>query len=378
MSKRLLFVVNVDWFFLSHRLPIALEAKRLGYEVHIATTITSKLGELSSYGFKLHFYSWKREGFSMKNEIKILLNLFVLFNHIEPNIIHLVTIKPVLYGGIAAHFCKNSPLVFAISGLGSIFSDRTVIGGLRRFFVGLIYRIALSHRNKKVIFQNLEDKDRLISVARLNNDSCEIIWGSGVDLCEFRPSHHLTSEFIVLMASRLILEKGVWIYIESAKQLKERGIKCRFLLAGDIDPGNPKSLSKLDLQKIREENIVELVGFSSDIPKLMAMVSIVVLPSFYGEGLPKVLIEAAASGKAIVTTDIPGCRDAIIAGHTGLLVEPGNSSSLANAIERLFHDQNLLHNMGKMAREYAENKFDIKLVVQKHMLIYQSLLKVKI
>lgn len=376
MNRRLLFIVNVDWFFLSHRLPIALEAMRQGYEVHIAVSITNRLAELSSYGFTVHPLTISRGRTSIKNELITFLQVFRLLKQIRPDVVHLVTIKPVLFGGIAARLTNVRAVIAAISGLGFVFVDDGYRAKVRRLLVGGLYRLALGRSNLKVIFQNSSDRDCLARLARLPSHSIEMIRGSGVDLSRYLPTPLPQGIPVVVMASRLITDKGVWEFVQAARLLRERGILARFCLVGTIDPDNPASLTNADLDKLHAEGVVELWGQRTDMEKVLAQAHVMALPSYYGEGLPKVLIEAAACGRAIVTTDMPGCRDAVEPGKTGLLVPAHDALALANALQYLLSNSERCAAMGQSGRDLAEREFNLDQVVARHVKIYDEMLGV--
>lgn len=374
MSKRLLFVVNVDWFFLSHRLPIALAAMKEGYEVHLAVGITDCLEQLESCGLIVHKLALERGNMRLIPELLSVFELVRIFRLVKPDLVHLVTIKPVLYGGIAAKLTCVPSVVAAISGLGYIFVSSGTKAVIRRFLVGLLYRIALSHDRLTVIFQNSSDQADLIRLAGIDDKKTLIIKGSGVDLKTYQMYPLPEGVPCVVMASRLIADKGVWFFVEAARLLKKRGVIARFCLVGSIDLDNPTSLSDGDLRILNEEGSVELWGHRTDMVRVMEVATVIALPSFYGEGLPKILIEAAACGRPIVTTNIPGCRDAIDNGKTGLLVLPKDAVSLADALQKLLEDRLLCEVMGKAGRRKAEAEFDLNAVVHDHITVYESLL----
>jgi glycosyltransferase involved in cell wall biosynthesis len=372
--KKLLFLVNVDWFFLSHRLPIAQAALAVGYQVHIATGITDKKQILESFGFVVHELPVIRGKTSILNEIKLFIKIVKVLRQEQPDILHTITIKPALFGGIAARIAKTKRLVIAISGLGYVFTAQASLKAtLRRRLVSAIYKQALQHKKLKVIFQNTDDQQTLTKATGIQKQQTLIIPGSGVDLMKFQALLEPSDENItVVMASRLLADKGTNEFIAAARQLHHKGIKANFQLAGTIDPDNPASITTAQVADWRNEGIVTLLDHRSDIATLFAQSHIVVLPS-YREGFPKVLIEAAACGRAVVTTDVPGCRDAIIPNKTGLLAPARNANALAAAIERLIHDKALRQNMGKAGRQLAEEKYDINQVVQTHLNIYAEL-----
>lgn len=372
--KKLLFLVNVDWFFLSHRLPIALAAKKNGYETHIATSITDKWDELSSHEFIIHPLLLARTKASLFDEIKASIKIISILKKVQPDVLHLVTIKPVLYGGIAARIVGINRVVAAISGLGFVFTGKGWKNKIRQFLVSLIYKLALNQKHLKVIFQNPNDRDTLTKVAKLKNSQIAMIPGSGVDLSLYYGTAPAKTTPVIILAARLLHDKGVGVFVEAAQQLKQQGVNARFCLVGTPDTANPTSVTPDELSQWVNDGIVEAWGHRTDMPQVLSTAHIVVLPSYYGEGLPKVLIEAAACGRAVITTDMPGCRDAIIPNITGLLVPPRNVEALVEAINTLLQNPELRDNMGKAGRKLAEERYAIEQVVATHLTIYQELL----
>lgn len=364
----MLFVVNVDWFFISHRLPLSLEALKRGYEVHIACGITDKKEYLESLGLKVHPLNLSRSGTGIRGEIKAFFEIYQILKEINPNISHFVTIKPVLYGGIASRFLNIGKKVFSISGLGFIFIKQGFKASLVRIVIKTMYRFALGGKNSHVIAQNPDDKEVVNSIV---NVPISLIRGSGVNLSQYEYVEENNENIKVSMACRLLKDKGVFEYIEAAKILNQKFPNVKFELYGDLDIHNPASLTNDDMKNIKKDGFVNVYGFSSDIAKVFSATNIVVLPS-YREGLPKVLIEAAACGRAVVTTDVPGCRDAIEPDVTGLLCEVKDSKSLAERIEKLITNNDLRNSMGKAGRELAKKEFDIRKVVEKHFEIYEG------
>ncbi|MDF3125755.1 glycosyltransferase family 4 protein [Rheinheimera sp. 1928-s] len=373
--KKLLFLVNVDWFFISHRLPIAIEAKKLGYDVHIACNFTEHYELLASYGFKLHNIPFDRSGGGIRHELKTLLRIREVFSIVKPDVVHAVTIKPVLYGGLVGRILGIKNMVYAVSGLGLVFVAEGFVARIRRFLVTGLYKFALGVRSFRVIFQNPVDKNVLKQAIGLKDCDCVMIKGSGADLTTYNIAAEPDGTPIVVMAARLLREKGVYQFVDAARLLKARDIMADFQLVGEPDPGNPNTVTAAELGVWRAEGIIKTLGFRSDIPEVFAASHIVVLPSFYGEGLPKVLIEAAACGRAIVTTNNPGCAEAVIDGVNGLIVPAKDSKALADAIEMLVKDKDLRVRMGTAGRKLAEEEFDVQSVVAKHLDIYQELLK---
>jgi len=367
---KLLFVVNVDWFFLSHRLPIALAARDAGYEVHVATSLTRTVTELQAHGFTVHALEIDRRSAGPLQALRLTAHLYRLMRSLTPDVVHLVTIKPVLLGGLAARAAQVPRVIAAISGLGFVFTAQGARALLRRSIVSALYRLALSGSGVRVIFQNGDDQAMLQRHAGIRDDQVVRIRGSGVDLGAWRARPLPDGPPVVLMAARLLVDKGVCEFAEAARRLQGHG-GARFVLVGDLDPGNPTSLSREQVQAWVDEGILAWWGPRSDMADVLAMAHIVVLPS-YREGLPKGLIEAAACARAVVTTDVPGCRDAIEPGQTGVLVPARDAVALGDGIRALLDDPSRMRAMGEAGRRWAERVFDVREVVARHLALYRG------
>jgi len=376
LMKKLLFLVNVDWFFISHRLAIAEKALIEGYEVTIACRFTEHKAELSALGFNVVDIPFSRSGGGARAEINTIKAIKKVIEDVEPSLIHAITIKPVLYTGVALKAVKKDiPFVAAISGLGYVFTANTFRAKVTKLIASVFYKVALSQKFKTVIFQNTSDEAILTRVAKLKRTDKVLIKGSGADLSvySFKPEN-LNQAPKVAMACRLLKEKGVYQYIEAAKVVKASHSDVEFLLIGTPDLENPNTVKQIEIEQWVNEGIINYLGHRNDIPDVFSESNIVCLPSFYGEGVPKVLIEAAACGRAIVTTDNPGCRDAVIDGKTGLTVPVRDSNKLAEALMQLIENTQLRLNMGLQGRKFAEQEFDVNSVVDKHLEIYSALL----
>ena len=372
--KKILFVVNSPEFFLSHRLPIALAARDAGYEVHVATADGDAVREIRSLDLIHHTVAIARSGQNPLAELGSIIGLYRLFRELRPDVVHLITIKPVLYGGIAARFAGIPAVVAAVSGLGTVFVAQSAAARARRALVSGLYRLAFSQRRLAVIFQNPDDRDGLLEIGALRKDQVRMIRGSGVDLANYSCVPEPESTPVVVMAARLLRDKGVYEFVEAARLLKSRGVKVVIRLIGAPDPGNPTSVAQAELDGWAAEGVVELPGYRSDIAQQYAAANIVCLPS-YREGLPKGLVEAAACGRAVVTTDVPGCRDAIEPDVTGVLVPVKSAPSLADALQALIEEPERRMRMGKAGRELAERVFSIDRIVEQHLAIYKELLE---
>jgi len=371
-NKKLLFIVNVDWFFVSHRLPIAVEAIKRGYEVHIATTITDKNTILEKNGLIVHNLSMHRSRANISTLFE-LWNIMSVIRFVTPDVVNLVTIKPVLLGGIAAKLLKVPAVVSSISGLGYVFHSDGLISFIRRKLVLLFYYFALAHKNQKIIVQNAEDRLTLCKIRNDIYDKSILIPGSGIDLSLYSTTKNTLNPVTVLMASRLLSSKGVREFVQASRIIRRGNQSVRFVLAGGIDSSNPESITQSELNRWKSEGVVEILGYRNDMYNVISQASIVVLPSYYGEGLPKVLIEAAACGRVVITTDHPGCRDAVTT-KTGILIPIKDSQALADAIQYLLLNPQKMLKMGQAGRLLAEQRYSIKKVCKTHIEIYQDLL----
>ena len=375
MRKSILFVVNEPWFFLSHRLPIARAALAAGYDVHVATKDGEGVERINTEGFIYHEIPFTRSSMHLLDELRIIITLFRLYSNVKPSLVHHVTIKPVIYGSLAAKLSNVPKVVNAISGLGHIFTDSGYIALIRRCLIGYAYRLLLKKKNEyHVIFQNPDDKRTLMDLAQLREENVTIIHGSGVDVDVFSPQPEPTDTLVVVLAARMLWDKGVGEFVGAARLLDARGVKACFILAGDPDVGNPRSINHETLKEWSERDNVEWLGFQADIPALYARANIVCLPSYYGEGVPKSLIEAASCGRPIVTTNEPGCREIVRHDVNGLLVPAKDVKSLADSIEKLLYSPELRKKMGRNGREMVISNFSLDQVVHDTLSLYERLL----
>ena len=373
MKKIFIYLVNVDSFFVSHRLNVAKKVLNSGYEVHIATEFTKYRNKLNKMGFITHDISFKRNSINIFNLITCFYQIYKLFLKIKPNLVHLISAKPIIFGGINSYIASIDAMVISITGLGSIFVRDNFFSKILRKIIITVYKLIFRHPNIKVILQNKNDLRYLIKNSNLNKKKTEIIGGMGVNLNKFKPIKSNYNFPLILMASRIIGDKGVYEFINSAKILNKKKFVGKFYLVGDTDLNNPSNIKEEEIKIWIKNKIIKYYKYQSNIYKILKKSTIVVLPS-YREGFPKILMEAAACGKPIITTNVPGCRDAIINGVTGILVKPKNFKNLAKAIYELSNDKKKLSYMGKNARKFAEKNFDTKYIVDKHLQIYNSLL----
>ncbi len=374
-KKKLLFFVFPINFFLSHRLPIALGAIKIGYEVHLISSDDAEKEMLKKHGIFFHPIKISRSKANPINEIATIIQLRKLYNNIQPDIVHHITIKPILYGTLVARICRIKAVVNAFSGLGYVFTAKGLVASLRRNCVILAYRLILKHKNLISIVQNNDDLNYLNSKSIICRNQTVLIRGSGVNLNEFRPTDEPSGVPIVILPARILKDKGVIEYVEAAQLLKYKNIAVRMVLAGAIDHGNPSALTYEEITDWTDKKIIEYWGHCKDMSSILQKVNIVCLPS-YREGLPKTLIEAAASARAIVTTDVPGCREMIDTDNlNGILVPPFDAIAISEAIEELISFPTRRFAMAKNNRKLAERFFSIDQIVEKTLKIYAKLIK---
>ena len=372
MKNKIIFLVNVDSFFISHRLPIAKQLLRDGYDVHIATQFTRYKKMLLKMGFKAHDINFNKNSVNLLKAILPIFQIFFLIRKIKPTIIHLISLKPVIFGGFVALISPINSMVISITGLGSMFLKKGIFYRIRENIFNLFYRIIFLFPNLKVILQNRSDLNYLIKNAKLKKNKTEIIRGSGVDLKSLKFSEIPKREPIIVMASRIIADKGIFEYIKSIQYLKKHNFEGKFYLVGDIDYKNPSAIKKSTINYWHKKKIITYVKHQKKISTFIKKSTIIVLPS-YREGFPKILMEAAACGRPVVTTNVPGCKDVIIKNITGVLVPPKNHILLAKAIKNLCDNRKKLETIGKAARKHALRNFDVNNVVSQHLYIYKSL-----
>lgn len=367
-DRKLLFFVTEDYYFVSHRLALAVAARNAGYDVSVVTRVRETGDIIRNAGIRLIPFEMARSGINPINEILTLLRLIRLYRRERPDIVHHVAMKPVLYGSLAARCAGRPRVINAIAGMGWLFTSTAGAGRWLQPAVQRALRWAAS--SGIVLVQNSDDEKLLVNIGVLLSRIRRIA-GSGVDLQRFRPSPAPSGMPTIVLAARLLWDKGVGEFVEAAQLLQRRGVRARFVLAGEPDDANPASVPRERLSDWVREGAVEHLGHVSDMPALLAHSHIVCLPS-YREGLPKSLIEAAAAGRPIVTTDVPGCRGVVTHGDNGLLVPSRDPVALADALERLIADADLREQMGARGRVRAEQEFGLASVISQTLALYSE------
>lgn len=369
---KLLFLLNEALFFTTHRMPVALAAQQAGCEVHVAAPYEAASVEvIRANGFHYHDLPLKRGGRNPFAELRLLAAFFILLGRIRPHLVHHVAMKPVIFGGLASRILRVPAAVFAITGLGFLFVRDDWPVRLLRALIMPAYRFALGHRNGMTIFQNPDDHALFLRYHLIKPDRCTMIRGCGVEMSEFRPGAKAAGPPIVMFPARIIGDKGVHEFIDAARQLKAAGREARFVLVGRRDPDNPTDVPEATVRGWEREGLVEWWGYRQDMPAVLAQATVICMPS-YREGLPRGLIEAAACGVAIVTTDVAGCREVVDHAVSGLLVPPRDGAATANAIGELLGQPEVCAGYARQARFKAEREFSLGQFVDDSIAVYAA------
>jgi glycosyltransferase involved in cell wall biosynthesis len=372
-QPRLLIVVNVPWFFTMHRLPLALMARTRGIDVHIACGEGAGREDIEAKGLPFHPLPLTRTPFAPIRDLRTIGALVRLYRELRPDVVHHVTLKPVIYGSIAARIAGIRGVLNAFAGLGSAFSTDSLSARVRLGFIEQLIRRALVLPRQKVVFENVDDCEVLTRACALRPGDSLVIPGVGVDIVEYTASIEPPTPVRVLLAGRMLRQKGVLYFVEAARRLRRRGIQARFVLAGAPDSFNPGTVTEEELRGWSREGVVDWLGLRTDMPRVIRDAHVVCLPSYYREGVPRILLEAAASGRALVTTDMPGCRDVVRHGFNGLIVPAHDVDALEQALERVIVDGELRARLGAAGRRMVEQEFALQPVLEQFWDVYRSL-----
>ncbi|KAF0117615.1 MAG: alpha-D-QuiNAc alpha-1 3-galactosyltransferase [Rhodospirillaceae bacterium] len=370
---RLLFLIAEDWFFCSHYIERAAAARTAGYDVVVMTHVTSHADAIRARGLRVRPWRLHRGSINPVREAWALAEVWRAYRAERPDIVHHVALKPVLYGSLAARLAGIGTIVNAPVGMGYIFSSADRRARILREPLRVALLWLLSTRQGKVIFQNRDDRQEMLTCGFVHPGNVVLIRGSGVDVTRFQPTPEPEGTPVVLLAARMLWDKGVGEFVAAARALKREGVAARFCLAGDPDPLNHGSVPEATLRAWQAEGIIEWLGFRADMAELLRMSHLACLPS-YREGLPKSLLEAAAAGRAIVTTDVPGCREAVTHGRNGLLVPVRDPVALAEALKHLLLHPSLRVALGREGRKRAIDEFSQEIIVRETLQLYHSLL----
>jgi len=347
----------------------------LGAEVHVAVPDDPALDELDLEGITLHRLNAPRDRLRFLYDVSLIKEIPRVIRAVRPDLLHAATTRPVLYAGIFGRLFGVRAVVLSVTGLGYLFIGQSLAVRAMRAVASIAYRFVLKQKNSVTIFENGNDRDVFLQRGYINEDQTFVLIGGGVDLEKF--VHALEPETrkpIVVLAGRLLRDKGVVEFYEAAKTLKLRGVQARFVLVGDVDPGNPATLARKTIKDWVESGHIEWWGWRKDMIEVYQQCSLFCLPS-YREGAPRTIIEAAAIGRATVATDVPGCRDVVVDGVTGRLVPAKAVAPLADALQELIEDAPARREMGTAARRYAERSFSNQKRAKELVKIYEGVLE---
>jgi glycosyltransferase involved in cell wall biosynthesis len=378
---KLLFLVTEDWYFCSHRLPAARAARAAGFDVVVATRVRAHGDRICDEGFALRPIGWRRRGDGLVGAARAISEIAGLYRAEQPDLVHHIALKSVLFGGIALRRAFTGPegapvAIDSIMGLGSRFSAASFAARLRRPSLGIALRLAVGRERGWVIVQNPEDRDALMTLG-IAHERIVMIRGSGVDCNHFRALPDPDASTIrVALVSRMLRDKGVLDAAAAIGLLRGRGLAVELLLAGPTDPDNRGSLTPETLISLgAAEHGIEWLGPIADVRAVWRRAAIAVLPSTYGEGVPKALLEAAACARPIIASDVPGCREVVRPGETGFLVPPRDIEGLADAIAALASDPMRRKTMGRAGRALVERDFDEDIVARETLGVYDAALR---
>jgi len=367
---KILYFVTEDWFVCSHWLPILKGAKESGFDVVVVTRTNKHADIIQQHGIKVIPFDISRRGSNIFREFVTLIRLWKIYLQQRPAIVHHVAMKPMLYGSFVSFFARVPHTVNWVAGMGWLFVSKNKKARMMQFAVRKILGLVL--RGTSVIVENKDDQ-QIIAGLGISEDHIILVRGAGVDTATYATSPEADTLPHVVLPARMLWDKGVGEFVEAAKQLKDRGIKAKFILVGEPDNENPASVTESQLNTWQAEGVVEWWGRREDMPQVLTLSHIVCLPS-YREGLPNSLLEAASCGRPIVTTNVPGCRDVVIDGDNGLLVEARDVNALADALERLIVDPALRAAMGQSGRERVLKEFSQEKIVAQVLKHYDEVL----
>jgi glycosyltransferase involved in cell wall biosynthesis len=373
MTNQILYVDNRVNYVLSHRIPWLRSAREAGFDVHVTTLTAGDGSRIEDVGFPYHSISEQRRSNNPLHELQLIVRLYALYRRLQPDLIHHITLRSILYGSVASLFLRKPRIVNGVTGLGYLFSSQsTKIRVLRR---AVLCALRLLRRENHVfLFQNPDDESLFQRHRIADPSSSVLIKGSGVDTEHFARRAEPSGPPVVLFPARMLWHKGVQAFVDAARILKEENVVVRFVMVGNTDPDNPAGVSEEQLSQWEDQGIIEWWGYQENMPEVFGRSHVVCLPSAYREGVPKVLIEAASCGRPIVTTDMPGCREIVQDEENGYLVPPRDGNALAQAVRQLVEDPELRKKMGRRGRERVEAEFSVEHVVQSTVKVYKQIL----
>jgi glycosyltransferase involved in cell wall biosynthesis len=370
--KKVAFIINVDWYFLLHWLDRVQAIRDSGYQVVIITRFSNpeNFQRVKDAGFTCYEFKLTRKSVNPLLEARNIFRIYMLIKELSPEIVHAVTIKPVIYAGLVCRYLRI-PFMGNITGLGSVFSSRSVFARLLKILVKRFYRLVFSNSNSLALFENGDDQNMFLQNRIITMESSVVISGAGIDLKKFSyDENHPHGTPVVLFASRMIVDKGIYDFIEAIEYLKAQRIPVKAQVAGILDEDALNCVHESQLNQWHDQGIVEWLGQCEDMPKLFRSSNVVVLPTKYGEGIPRVLIEAAAVGRPIVATDVTGCREIVKNEYNGLLVPAGDVKKLSCAIKKVISNTRKQREYGRNGRELVLKKFTKEKIIDQTIRAY--------
>lgn len=370
---KIFYTLNHPKYFLSHRINLAKEAQKKGYEIHVIGPPGEGVYDIESFGIIYHQINLDRKSFNILKNLRTFFEILAIYRKLKPDIVHQMTIKPIIFGSIAAKIAGVPFVVNSINGLGYLFSRHGLGKTFLKSIALIFYRFSFMIKNDITIFQNSDDCRYFLRKKIVTQKNSIVIRGSGVDPNIFCYKNPPKGVPVILLASRMIRNKGIETFVDASRKLKEEGFHIKFVLVGQTDVGNPDAIAESTIKNWADEGYVEWLGFQSDMPKIFALSNIVCLPSFYREGIPKSLIEAASCGRPIITTDMPGCNEIVISGYNGFLIKPESTSDLVDAIKKCIDNFTQLNELGLNGRKLVISYFSLDMVIKQTLDVYKKL-----
>lgn len=369
-QKTLAMLVTEDWFFASHFLNRAIAARQAGWRVVLLTRVSRFRPEIEAAGIEVIALPFDRKRLNPLAELGFALKLAGIYRRLRPDLVHHVALKPIIVGGIAARLAGVKAVLNAPVGLGFVYSSDKLLAKLLKPLVTIALRLTLCPPNSKVVFENPDDMDIMLQSRMILPGREVLIRGAGVNMDEFFSMPEPAGPVRVILIARMIREKGIAVFVEAARILRGQ---AEFVLVGAPDPGNPNTATEAQLRGWEAQGLVQWLGPRRDVADLLRAAHIACQPSTYREGLPKSALEAAACGRPLVTTDVPGCREAVVDGVTGFIVPPRDAQALAAALKKLIDDPELRARFGAAGRERTAQNFADAVVCEKTLLVYEAL-----
>ena len=372
--NKVLFIVTEDWYFRSHRLSLAKDAIKKGYEVALLSNLSEFQNQISNEGIKTYNWRINRRSINPILELRSLYDVLITIKSFNPDLIHAVAFKPIIYSHFAGRLLGIKKFIFALGGLGTIFSVKKTINSVIKIILIPLLKIAFKGKSVRLVLQNQDDINILLKSKVVNEQKIRLIKGAGVDTNIFCPAKNPPKIPSVLFAGRLLWTKGVGDFVECAKRIK-RKVNASFLVAGKPDSLNPESVNEKFLIKWEKKGVIDWLGYKDDMVSVIQSCSLICFPSTYGEGLPKILIESASCGIPLLAYDIAGPREIIKDNINGYLVAPGDIERLEHLLMLLIKNSSKRKSMGKNGREYVINHFSQEIISEQTLDLWKQVLQ---